>query len=246
MSHAPLTPSAAERWLACPGSHLAEAAAPPAGSSEFADFGTAAHVLFAKALRFDLPADIVTTDPLVLRPLALALDAARQILGSQPFLVETRLPAIAGLPAIWGTADVVGFSPEGPVDKIIDLKFGEGIVVEADTPQLGIYGLLGARCYGVADNGVTVWVIQPRCDHPDGLARPHHYSRADLDRLEAKLREAAAEALASDAPRQAGPWCRWCRAAAVCPVRQAAPDAVPSPLSAWFRPMPRWLAAARS
>jgi hypothetical protein len=239
--HAPLAPSAAERWMACPGSHLAEAAAPPAPASEFADFGTAAHVLFAKALRFGLAAEAVTTDPLVLRPLALALDAARQILGRDPFLVELRFPALTGLGAVWGTADVVGFSSAGPVDKIVDLKFGENIAVEADTPQLGIYAMLAARCFGVAPGGVTAWVLQPRCAHAAGPARRHHYSRADLDRLETTVREAAAAANEPDAPRYAGEWCRWCAAAPTCPARQAMPDAVPPAVSNFFRPRPQWL-----
>jgi hypothetical protein len=170
--HAPLAPSAAERWIACPGSHLAEAAAPPSAPSEFADFGTAAHVLFAKVLRFSLTARTMTTDPLIERPLDLALDAARQILGRDPFLVELRLPALPGLGMIWGTSDVVGFTPAGPVDRIIDLKFGENIAVEADTPQLGVYALLAARCFGAAESGITVWILQPRCAHPGGLAPP--------------------------------------------------------------------------
>ena len=226
--------------MACPGSHLAEVAAPPAPSA-FADFGTAAHVLFAKALHFGLVAETVTTDPMVLHPLALALEAARQILGNDPFMVELRLPALVGLSAIWGTADVVGFTSIGPVNSIVDLKFGENIAVEADTPQLGVYGLLAARCFDVAPGGITVWVIQPRCAHPGGPARSHHYSCADLDRLEARLRRAAAAAFEPGAPRHAGEWCRWCRAASTCAVRQAMPDAVPAAVSNFFRPRPQWL-----
>jgi hypothetical protein len=239
--HAPLPPSSAERWIACPGAYRAEREAPPAAPSEFADLGTHAHALFARGLRFGLTAEALMSEPALRRPFALALAAARQILGSRAFMVELRLPALAALDAVWGTSDVVGFSFAGPVDTIIDLKFGEAIAVEADTPQLGIYGLLAARCFGVADDGVTAWVIQPRCDHADGLARKHHYSRADLDRFEAMVRQAEEAAFAPNAPRRAGAWCRFCRAAPFCSVRQAAPDAVPAALSGFFRPTPRWL-----
>jgi len=241
MSHAPLPPSAAERWIACPGSYQAESSAPPAPSSEFAELGTTAHAWFATGLRRGLPAKAMTTDPLMQRPLDAALTATRQILGSRAFMVELRLPPLAGLAALWGTADVVGFSAAGPVDTIIDLKFGEAIMVAADAVQLGIYGLLAARCFGVATDGLTAWVIQPRHDHEHGLARSHHYGRADIDRLETVLRNAVKAAVAADAPRRAGAWCRFCAAAAGCPTRQAAPNAVPAARSAWFRPTPRWL-----
>jgi hypothetical protein len=227
--------------MACPGSRQAEAEASPAAPSAFADLGTYAHELFARGLRRGLAIEALTTDPVIQQPLALALAAMREILGPRTFMVETRLPALAGLPVLWGTADVVAFSSPGPVDTIADLKFGEMILVEADTVQLGIYALLAARCYGAAEGGVTAWTIQPRCDHEDGLARRHHYSCEDLDRLEVKLREAAAATLIPDAPRRAGPWCRWCRAATTCPERQAAPAAVPPLVSGWFRPAPRWL-----
>ena len=119
-----------------------------------------------------------------LRPLALSLELARQILNGRAFMVETRLRPLPGLAEVWGTSDLVGFSKAGPVDRIIDLKFGEGILVEADEVQLGIYALLAARMYGASPDGVTAWIIQPRCDHADGPARQHHYTCADLDQLE--------------------------------------------------------------
>jgi hypothetical protein len=109
--------------------------------------------LFAQGLRFGLAAEALTTDPVMLRPLALALDAARRILGSRAFMVELRLPALSDLAAVWGTSDVVGFSPIGPVDTIIDLKFGEAIGVEADTVQLGIYGRLRLGVSGLPRTG---------------------------------------------------------------------------------------------
>jgi len=172
MAHAPLSPSAAERWMACPGSRQAEAEAPPAIPSTFAELGTYAHELFAFGLRHGLTAEALTTDPAIRQPLALALTAMREILGTRTFMVETRLPALAGLPMVWGTADVIGFSLPGPVDTIADLKFGEAILVEADTVQLAIYALLAAHCYGAAENGVTAWTIQPRCDHANPPTPP--------------------------------------------------------------------------
>jgi Protein of unknown function (DUF2800) len=241
-AHAALPPSSARRWIACPGSVAAERAAPPAPASTFADEGTYAHELFARCLTRRLSADAVTDDPGIAAPLALSLDLTRRILDGRAFLVETRLRPLPGLPDIWGTSDLIGFSTAGPVDTILDLKFGEGILVEADEVQLGIYALLAARLYGASPDGITVWIIQPRCDHADGPARRHHYSLAALDRLEGDIRAAAAAAALPDAPRQAGTWCRFCAAAGECPTRQQTPDAVPAAVSALFRPAPRWIA----
>jgi hypothetical protein len=242
--HAPLPPSSATRWIACPGSVQAERDAPPKLTSEFAAIGTKAHELFARGLHSGLTPERLTDDPVLLRPLALALTVTRRILARRPFMVELRLQPLATLPDLWGTADIVAFAAEGPVDTIIDLKFGEAIGIEADTPQLGIYGLLAARRFGVARSGLTVWVVQPRHAHASGPARSHRYSIADLDQLETVLRQKVMATLAADAPRHAGEWCRFCAAAASCPVRQAAPEAMPTLPSAWFRPTPHWFRPA--
>jgi hypothetical protein len=245
MAHAPLPPSCAGRWIACPGSVQAEREAPKPPSSDFAEEGTRAHELFARCMLQGLRADEVTVDPIVLRPLALTLDLTRQILDGRSFVVETRLAPLVGLPDVWGTSDLIAFCKAGPVDTIVDLKFGEAIGVAADAIQLGIYALLAARRYGGAPDGVTIWVIQPRHDHPDGPARQHHYTLGDLDRLEINLRKAVAATAVPNPPRQSGAWCRFCAAAAVCPVLQRTSDAIPVATSAWFRPEPRWFTAKR-
>ena len=118
-AHAPLAPSSAKRWIACPGSVQATRGAPESPSSSFADEGTHAHALFARCLLQGAPADVVCTDSNLLRPLALALELARQILNGRAFMVETRLRPLPGLPEVWGTSDLVGFSKAGPVDRIL-------------------------------------------------------------------------------------------------------------------------------
>jgi hypothetical protein len=219
--------------MACPGSVAAEKAAPSKGTSESADAGTRAHAAFARHLVAGTQAD----DP----ALALAIDLARRFIAGRPFMVELRLPPLPGSPDIWGTSDLVVFSTAGPLETILDLKFGEAIGVEPDEPQPGIYTLLGARRFGASEVGIDTWIVQPRLDHAAGPARRHRYSHADLDRIEAEIRAAAAATKQLDAPRQAGPWCRFCGAAGECPTRKAAPSAVPAARSAFFRPRPRWM-----
>jgi hypothetical protein len=171
----------------------------------------------------------------------LALDLARQVIGARPFMVELRLPALSGLSKVWGTSDVLAFGTAGPLEAILDLKFGEALCVEPDEIQLGIYTLLAARRFGAAADGIDTWVVQPRHDHVAGPARRHHYALDDLDRLEADVRRAAAATEAADAPRRACAWCRFCAAASACPARRETPSAVPRMPSGWFRPQPRWM-----
>ena len=52
--HARLSPSAAIRWINCPGSIRLSDQVPPAGSSEYADEGTAAHALAELKLRAEI------------------------------------------------------------------------------------------------------------------------------------------------------------------------------------------------
>jgi hypothetical protein len=242
-AHAPLPPSSAKRWMECPGSVRAERESPSLPASDFSEAGAAAHKLFAHSLLHALPPQALTADPDVLQPLILALDLTRKILAGRPFMVELQLSPFSDLPTVWGTTDLVVFSGEGPIEAIIDLKFGEAVGVEANAVQLGIYGLLAARQFGVASTGLTTWIIQPRHDHDGGPARYHRYSPADLVRLENRLRQAVAATEHPYAPRHTGDWCRFCAAASRCPVRQQAPNAVPAAQSAWFRPTPRWFTA---
>jgi hypothetical protein len=132
------------------------------------------------------------------------------------------------LPQVWGTADCITFE-FGRVDGVIDLKFGVGVVVDPETPQLAIYALLAAQHFGMSATGITVTIVQPRL----GLLRSHHYSPEALDRFEQTLRAAVAAAEQPDAPRHAGSWCWFCPATGTCPEHQRM-SLVPAP-SIWRR-----------
>ena len=51
-AHARLAPSASKRWMACPGS-IRMTANLPRTTSEYAELGTAAHLLFEMCMRLD-------------------------------------------------------------------------------------------------------------------------------------------------------------------------------------------------
>jgi hypothetical protein len=219
MDHAPLSPSSAERWMSCPGSFQAEQDAGPRPSSTLADEGTVAHGIFATALRRNISPYRLTDDVSFAVPLHLAWLYAVQLIAGQRFLVEQRLKPLPGLSEIWGTADTVVFDRYNRVRLILDLKFGRGVIVEAGAIQLAIYALLAAQQYGAAPDGVTAGILQPRAFHAAGPVRLHHHTPAALNALLRVLQGAVTAAGQSDAPRIAGPWCRFCAAAKTCPAR---------------------------
>jgi hypothetical protein len=228
-AHAPLSPSSASRWINCPGSYAAEQASPPSIPGFAAEQGTAVHALFAQCLATGAPPGRLTDDPVVLPSLVEALMFTRRIIAGRPVLLERRLPALPGLPAVWGTCDIAVFDSGRRLTAIIDLKSG-AYAVPADSLQLAIYAVLAGARYGFAPDGVTTWIVQPRALHLHGPARGAHYTTAGLAAVEQYIRAAAARTAPPGAPRKAGEWCTFCRAAASCETRRQASAARPKSL----------------
>lgn len=221
-AHAKLAPSAADRWMHCPGSIAAIAALPPEPPSVFAEEGSKAHAIFAACLSRDLDPVDLTDDPMTVEPLRYALLVARDVIGGRRFKVEVRLDPIPGLPSCWGTADVIVLDEHDRIVAIIDLKFGAIVAVEPDSLQLQIYGLLGAQQFGCPPEGVALHVVQPRRQHPNGPHRVHRASTDDLQRLYGRLQDAIQAVERADAPRIACEGCRYCPARQTCPEGRSA------------------------
>lgn len=230
--HTLLAPSAAERWISCPGSIAAAKTAPPERPSIYAAEGTRAHEVYAQCLLAGSSVNSVLGDCTMTLPLQSAVDHTRRIIGGRPVLIEQRLPPLPGL-EIWGTADVSVFDPANHLlQDIVDLKYGAGVAVEAHSIQLAIYAVLAAYSFGVSPIGVTAWVVQPRCPHPAGPVRHYHYTRSDLVRLVEELGPAARATTHPAAALNPGPWCRFCHAREGCDALRANPAALPSIASA--------------
>lgn len=221
-THAALPPSAIARWTACPGSAAAERAVRQRAETVYSREGTWAHSVYAASLLTGwLPRIIVpSAAPELAETLDIAAAATRAIIRNRPFLIEQRLPALEGEPDVWGTADVVVLDHAGRVAAVADLKFGRGVLVEADTPQLATYGLLAAAKYGLSHHGLDTWIVQPRAEHSDGVARRHHYTTAALAAFEQVMRTAAAAARQPGAPRHAGSHCMFCAVRGDCETRR--------------------------
>jgi hypothetical protein len=222
-AHAPLSPSAAARWINCPGSikAISDSEAPP--PSPYAEEGTRAHTLFAQCLLEGRRVEALVDDPILAAPLQEALDHARRIIDGRSVLIEQRLPPLPGIPDCWGTVDIAVFDQDLRLSDILDLKFGAYVQVEANTEQTGIYGLLGAHRFGLSAGGLMTWILQPRCFHLDGPVRSHRYDKAALRELYNIVKGAAVAVKDPQAPRRGGTWCRFCPAAPGCPERYQEP-----------------------
>jgi hypothetical protein len=220
-AHAALPPSAYARWSACPGSVAAERGIERVETVYSAE-GTLGHSVYTASLLTGWSPRLISPQakPDLLDALEVSVGTTRSIIRNRRFLVEQRLAALPDEPAIWGTSDVVALDHAGRVADIIDLKLGAGVLVEASTPQLGVYGVLAAASYGVSHRGVSTWILQPRAEHSEGIARKHHYSADDLAAFRQKMLDAAAATRQTDAPRRAGPHCMFCAVRGECETRR--------------------------
>lgn len=242
-THARKAPSAAKRWMNCPGS-IAASDGIPERSSVFADEGTAAHALAEhcgvhgyNADRFveqwidldgklydDRPDDVdgvyEVTEEMVWS-VQLYLDTVRHsVKPGDDFGFEAKVHLND---EIHGTTDGWAYDPKTQHLAVFDLKYGRGVLVEvADNPQAIIYAIGKARA--LQNRGirtVEIVIVQPRAKHADGPVRRATYDAGQLLDWWADIEAAAAACDEPDAPRKAGDWCKFCPVEGVCPARKS-------------------------
>lgn len=242
--------STAAQRLNCPRSYAIEQTIPKNDEgSIYAQEGTALHEIMAIALERDVePTTLLPftyTAPAAKGGWSFTVDADLWVEKGEPALaafdafvaehetrigadmrliVETRV-AFPGIPGAFGTSDVMAKC--GDEIFIMDWKFGNGIVPAEENEQLMFYacGALNTskEFFGdVSDNTpVTMAIVQPtRSKGIDVWST----TVARLRRFEADLQSAVAEVetLRMAARVKAGPWCKFKRCVAKCPLRTGA------------------------
>lgn len=215
----------------CPGS-IALCRGIPDKSSPAADEGTFAHDIAAKALEAGLSAEhyldetdgVFTVDYDMAQHIQTYLDVVRDLRLNQ-MLVEKQVSLRGLRDDITGTADCLGitgmpYEPGPTTLHVADLKFGSGVLVEADqNPQLMIYGLGGLLSCGQFAHAdiVTMHIVQPR--HRLG-GHSHFSMRAEELRAWGKtvLRSCAEATEIDNALLAAGDWCQFCLGKPICPA----------------------------
>lgn len=242
-AHSKLSASAADRWIACPGSVVLSAGLPD-NTSEYAAWGSVAHKIADKCLGGSLlPAAFlgakhhqdgysITVDADMVECVRIYLDnLAEMTAGADLFESETRTNYARWLAVdhdlAWGTADATAVI--GTELQVHDLKTGRGVEVDAvENRQMMLYAggkLLEMEALGIDIETVRLVIHQPRVRRA-----PSEWtlSRDELVAwLEGEARQAAQrvlqahEAVEFDPFLAAGDHCRWCRAKATCPALRA-------------------------
>ena len=226
--HATLSASSSQRWLNCTPSALLEQLFPNKETNAAAE-GTAAHALCEHKLRRALkmqskkPTSKYQSDEMdaytdaYVQFVMETLAEARQLCEDPVLLMEQRLDFSEYVPGGFGTGDCVIIADK--LLHIIDFKYGQGVLVEAEqNPQMMLYALGALHAFGSLYDieTVSMTIYQPRRENISTWSLPTadllDWARNELV-PKAKL---AAEGKGDFCP---GPWCIFCRAAVKCRAR---------------------------
>jgi hypothetical protein len=216
-AHAACSPSSATMWLACPAS-VTKTAGMTRPSSKYAREGTAAHMVAEMSLKGDIflpdKVEVEGDEYIVSRGMCQALNpyvtyvqSLTSMPGARAFF-EQRLVVPGTYNMVWGTMDC---GVRADALYVVDLKFGKGHFVDADTPQIKLYALGLAHMVAVKDPKIPVsmTICQPRVG--DTPLRTNVMPLGDLwEWSYSELRPAIERIKWGDQSEVAGPHCRWC------------------------------------
>lgn len=235
-THAKLSASGADWWVNCPGGPAMVVGLPDV-TSEFAAEGTAAHSLAERCLREGRdPAEFIgeaikvdrfvfEVDDEMADGVQVYIDAVEPFCGpGWEWGIEVSYDNLAQLhPDFGGTGDFVAYNEALGWLVVPDFKYGRNISVDPEENfQLLKYGLGAVRRYhnrGVKK--ISLGVVQPRDKSGADAVRWWDTDGLHLLEWSNDLIAAAKRTEQPDAPRVPGDWCRFCRAAAICPEAQA-------------------------
>ena len=228
--HAVLSASSSHRWLECPPSAKLNAEIADK-ASEYAQQGSSAHELAEYKIKRFLGENVKDpTESLTYldQEMADCTDSYAEYVSEQVakakerckdpiVLVEQRLDFSKWVPQGFGTGDTVIVADD--VLTIIDLKYGVGILVEAEkNPQMMCYALGALQLFdGIYDiNKVSMTIFQPRREH----ISTYEITKEELLKWADTILAPTAQLAASgDGEFKAGAHCQFCKMKATCRKR---------------------------
>lgn len=226
--HAILSASGSHRWLNCTPSARLELEFENT-TSEAAREGTAAHALCEHKLKKFLkkrskrPVSDYNSDEMEECTDAYAefvmeqYEEAKKSCKDPVILIEQKLDFSCYVPEGFGTGDCIIISD----DKlhIIDFKYGQGILVEAEhNPQMMLYALGALEIYDALYDikEVSMTIFQPRRENVSTWTIPIEELKVWA---EEELKPKAQMAYDGDGEYLPGEWCTFCKAAVKCRAR---------------------------
>lgn len=235
--HALLSPSGASRWIACtPSARLEEQYGAKDESSVYAKEGQLAHELAELILRKDLLGTIsdretankmasIMNDPLFSDEMADILprythfvsdeyNASRTETSDAVLMLEEKVDLSAWIPECFGSCDAIVIGDR--VMKVMDLKWGKGVMVSAEgNKQLMLYALGAYEKFSLMYDikEIEMYIIQPRIDNYSSWT----VSVEDLLKWAEDVVRAKAEmAFKGEGELVPGDHCKFCKVKARC------------------------------
>lgn len=242
MKHSKKSPSAAKRWITCPGSiNLIDKLGIESGSNKYSAEGTVAHKIGEKCLiesrqpeeflGCHMSADgfkFIVNDNMInavniyvdyiLGQIQSNTDVSMNV-EVKCSLKSLKVPGMDG-----GISDVVLINKNKQYIEVVDYKHGQGVVVEIyNNPQAMSYALgamIKLKVKPGNDWKVYITIVQPRAMHKDGGIRTSALSSDDIWKWANDILIPAGLACDNpDAPLvPSDDGCRFCPAASECPV----------------------------
>lgn len=251
LAHSALGASSADRWMTCPGS-VPLSAGLPDDESPHARKGSAAHALAEHCLlngedAFEYLGEThpiseyadVEVCPDMTEAVQVYIDHIRSY-GRKidRKMLEARVslePLGDWARGMFGTADAIHYNAKTRTLHVDDYKHGEGVVVDAQTPQTKYYGIGGLLKQAVLAKAkkVVCTIIQPRAYHEDGPIRQAVFTIDELNAwVDEQLKPAVLRVQQAEIEYEEGApdWadrhlvpsekgCKFCRAKGTCPKR---------------------------
>ena len=205
-------------------------------TSKYAQEGSFAHFVAEKILRdelffeptrqtFDGQQHVITPELIeTLRPYT---ESARKMIEDPNMVCGIELGVVVPGTGnqVYGTTDFAAFSAVGSVLVIMDLKFGSGVKVDADTPQTALYALGTAAMFDVksADTVIQRVIVQPR---GSDTLNPIRTATTTLGELREWFDDCVTPAIrdinAGDIAENPGNWCQFCPRKMDCRAKRSA------------------------